>query len=85
MAVGQLVLFVWSGSGGTKMLSFDRKRFGQAVRAFSFTANNNLGIKVSSGVFIYQLQAGDFSQTRKMIMVKWINHKDHEAHKDVII
>ena len=31
---------------------------------------NDLGLKVSSGIFMYRLQAGDLVQTMKMILLK---------------
>ena len=35
-----------------------------------WNGHNDAGEKVSSGVYFYQLQAGDFNATRKMVIVK---------------
>ena len=35
-----------------------------------WNANNNKGIKVSSGIYIYQLQSLDYLLTRKMVYIK---------------
>ena len=33
-------------------------------------ATNDFGKQVSAGVYIYQIQAGEFVQTRKMVLLK---------------
>ncbi|MCH7681655.1 T9SS type A sorting domain-containing protein, partial [candidate division KSB1 bacterium] len=35
-----------------------------------WNGNNQIGQRVSSGLYIYQISAGKFSQTRKMVFVK---------------
>jgi len=40
------------------------------VRAAYWNGRNNAGEKIASGAYFYQIQAGDFSATRKMLIVK---------------
>ena len=39
-------------------------------RAIYWDGRNAKGESVSSGVYFYRLQAGDYSQTRKMVILK---------------
>ena len=39
-------------------------------RAIYWDGRNVNGEQVSSGVYFYRLQAGDYSQTRKMVILK---------------
>ena len=40
------------------------------TKAAYWDGRNSLGESVGSGVYFYQLSAGDFSATRKMVIVK---------------
>ncbi len=39
-------------------------------RSIQWNATNDAGSPVSAGMYIYTIQAGDFSQTRKMVLLK---------------
>jgi flagellar hook assembly protein FlgD len=39
-------------------------------RSIRWDATNNIGEPVSSGMYIYSIQAGEFRQVRKMILLK---------------
>ena len=39
-------------------------------KTVQWDATNNLGELVSAGLYIYSIEAGDFRQTRKMILLK---------------
>ena len=44
--------------------------YSQAEKAIYWDGRNANGESVSSGVYFYRLQAGDYSQTRKMVILK---------------
>ena len=39
-------------------------------RSVIWDATNNLGNPVSAGVYLYQIHAGEFVQTKKMVLLK---------------
>ena len=39
-------------------------------KSIQWDATNNRGQPVSAGVYLYQIQAGDFVQTKKMVLIK---------------
>ena len=66
---GNVVLKIYDGLGHeVRTLISTRQQAG--THSVLWDGSNNLGIKVSSGIFIYQLQAGDFTETRKLILQK---------------
>ncbi|MFH1195699.1 MAG: T9SS type A sorting domain-containing protein [bacterium] len=40
------------------------------IHNITWDGNNNYGMKVSTGTYIYRIQAGDFVQSKKMILLK---------------
>ena len=39
-------------------------------RSTQWKGTNNLGEKVAAGIYIYMIQAGDFRETKKMVLLK---------------
>ena len=39
-------------------------------RSIIWDATNNLGESVSAGMYVYIIQAGEFRQTKKMVLLK---------------
>jgi len=39
-------------------------------RSIQWNATNNLGEPVSAGMYIYTIQAGEFRQVKKMVLLK---------------
>ena len=39
-------------------------------RSIQWNATNNAGSSVSAGIYLYMIQAGDFRQTKKMVLLK---------------
>ena len=39
-------------------------------RSLQWNATNDAGSSVSAGIYLYMIQAGDFRQTKKMVLLK---------------
>ena len=50
--------------------SFDMRGIQAGKHTLKWNATNDLGEKVGTGVYLYQLQTKDFMKTRKMIFMK---------------
>ena len=55
---------------GRKIKSLLNHNLRAGYRSVSWDATNDLGQTVSAGMYIYTIQAGDFRQTRKMVLLK---------------
>ena len=55
---------------GRSIRSLVKSQQTAGYRSIQWNATNNLGEPVSAGMYIYTIQAGEFSQTRKMILLK---------------
>ena len=42
-------------------------------KSIQWNATNNQGEPVSAGVYLYMIHAGDFVDTKKMVLLKWLN------------
>jgi len=55
---------------GRSIWSLVNSRQTAGYRSIQWNATNNLGEPVSAGMYIYTIQAGDFRQTKKMVLLK---------------
>jgi len=55
---------------GRKIKSLVNSVQGAGYRSIYWDATNDLGQSVSAGMYIYTIQAGEFRQTRKMVLLK---------------
>ena len=55
---------------GVIVKSLIKKNQKAGNRSIIWDATNNLGQKVSAGLYIYTIQVGGFRQSRKMVLVK---------------
>ena len=55
---------------GRKIKSLINNNQVAGFRSVKWDATNNIGQPVSAGMYIYTIQAGEFRQTRKMVLLK---------------
>ena len=55
---------------GRKIKSLVNKNQAAGYRSVHWNATNDLGQSVSAGMYIYTIQAGEFRQNRKMVLLK---------------
>jgi flagellar hook assembly protein FlgD len=55
---------------GNKVNTILNQQISAGFHSVIWDARNDLGKKVSAGVYIYTIQAGEFRQVRKMVLLK---------------
>ena len=55
---------------GRKIKSLINTNQEAGYRSITWDATNDLGQPVSAGMYIYTIQAGEFRQTKKMVLLK---------------
>ena len=55
---------------GRRIKSLINTKQGAGFRSITWNATNDLGQPVSAGMYIYTIQAGEFRQTKKMVLLK---------------
>ncbi|MBT5956606.1 MAG: T9SS type A sorting domain-containing protein, partial [Candidatus Marinimicrobia bacterium] len=55
---------------GRSIMSLVNSHQSAGYRSIQWNATNNLGEPVSAGMYIYMIQAGEFRQTKKMVLLK---------------
>ena len=55
---------------GRKVRSLINAEQSAGYRSIRWDATNDIGGAVSAGMYIYMIQAGNFTQTKKMVLLK---------------
>ena len=55
---------------GRKVKSLINSKQSAGYRSIHWDATNDFGQTVSAGMYIYIIQAGEFKQTKKMVLLK---------------
>ena len=55
---------------GRSIKTLVNKKISAGFNSTLWDANNDYGESVSAGMYIYTIQAGDFKQTKKMLLLK---------------
>jgi flagellar hook assembly protein FlgD len=55
---------------GRSIRSLVKSRQTAGYRSIQWNATNNLGQPVSAGIYIYIIQAGEFMEARKLVLLK---------------
>ena len=66
-AVVNVTIFNTSGKVINNLLA-SKQSFG--IKSVQWNATNNLGQEISAGVYLYRIEFGNFSETKKMIFIK---------------
>jgi len=66
---GRVTITVFDIQGRLVKVLIDRDQ-SVGYRSIAWDATNHLGRKVTTGIYFYRMQSGNFSQTRKMILLK---------------
>ena len=66
---GLVIITIYDVMGKTvKYLVNSQKNAG--YKSIQWNATNNTGHPVSAGLYLYMIEAGDFRQTKKMVLLK---------------
>ncbi len=55
---------------GNKVRTLVSQTQNAGTKSYQWNATNDLGQSVSAGMYIYTIQAGDFIQSKKMVLLK---------------
>jgi len=55
---------------GRQVKTLVNQRQDAGYRSINWNATNDYGKPVSAGIYLYQIQAGEYMQTKKMVLLK---------------